>query len=302
MPERLSARADADMNAAQNKQQHAEQAENLAENFATASEQLEQKLQSGDQQERSPLEHMDAESIADGPEELQDDAQSAINQQPQNYNYSNNVEISYAANYSEHNNEQKALQQNNYLANKHLQQQQENKIDNFVQQYQEAKQIDNNQGGSSPAPNVGPSANNASFSFTEDNTLNLTSAGIISNASASDSDGGSLSVTAVAGGSNGSLVDNGGGSWTYTPNADYNGSDTLTFTLSDGQGGTLTKDINLTINDDTVHSSHTYLASLSDDGLGAINGTAGDDTLLGDTNAQYFLTRRWCKYCSRWCW
>ena len=51
-----------------------------------------------------------------------------------------------------------------------------------------------------------------------------------------DVDGDSLSVTGVTNGTHGtvSLVS---GVVTYTPNADYHGMDTFTYTISDGNGG-----------------------------------------------------------------
>ncbi len=51
-----------------------------------------------------------------------------------------------------------------------------------------------------------------------------------------DVDGNPLSVTAAVAG-NGSVTINPDGTVTYTPNADFNGTDTITYTISDGQGG-----------------------------------------------------------------
>ncbi|MEZ8389843.1 Ig-like domain-containing protein, partial [Vibrio splendidus] len=56
--------------------------------------------------------------------------------------------------------------------------------------------------------------------------------------SASDEDGDSLSFTKATDPSNGSVVVDENGNWTYTPNEDYNGSDSFTVIVSDGQGGT----------------------------------------------------------------
>ena len=50
----------------------------------------------------------------------------------------------------------------------------------------------------------------------------------------SDVDGDILSVLSVTQGSNGSVTDNGDGTVTYTPDLDFNGLDSYTYTVSDG--------------------------------------------------------------------
>ncbi|WP_258186887.1 MULTISPECIES: Ig-like domain-containing protein, partial [unclassified Vibrio] len=73
--------------------------------------------------------------------------------------------------------------------------------------------------------------------------------------SASDGDNDSLSFSKGSEPSNGSVTVDENGNWTYTPNADYNGSDSFTVVVSDGQGGTDTLTVNVgvvpspTIND-----------------------------------------------------
>jgi hypothetical protein len=53
----------------------------------------------------------------------------------------------------------------------------------------------------------------------------------------SDVDGDSLSVAELTA-SNSSLADNGDGTYTFTPDANYNGSVSLTYNVIDGNGGT----------------------------------------------------------------
>ena len=53
----------------------------------------------------------------------------------------------------------------------------------------------------------------------------------------SDLDGDALSVTAASAG-NGSVSIRPDGSLDYTPNANFNGTDTVTYTISDGNGAT----------------------------------------------------------------
>ena len=63
----------------------------------------------------------------------------------------------------------------------------------------------------------------------------------------SDVDGDSLSVSSVTQGSNGTVAVNGDGTLTYTPDADYSGTDSFTYTISDGNGGTDTATVNVTV-------------------------------------------------------
>ena len=67
-------------------------------------------------------------------------------------------------------------------------------------------------------------------------------------AGASDVDGNTLSISEFTQGTNGIITLNENNELIYTPNANYNGTDTFTYTLSDGNGGTVTKTVDLTIN------------------------------------------------------
>ncbi len=68
---------------------------------------------------------------------------------------------------------------------------------------------------------------------------------------ASDDDGGNLSTSLAGGGdpSNGTLVINSDGSFTYTPNANFNGSDSFSFEVCDDQTpqACVTADVNITV-------------------------------------------------------
>jgi hypothetical protein len=64
----------------------------------------------------------------------------------------------------------------------------------------------------------------------------------------SDPDGDVLTVTAVTQGTNGTvLIDPVTGNPVYTPNADFNGTDTFTYTVDDGNGGTDTATVIVTV-------------------------------------------------------
>ncbi|MCC7265347.1 MAG: tandem-95 repeat protein, partial [Candidatus Latescibacteria bacterium] len=62
-----------------------------------------------------------------------------------------------------------------------------------------------------------------------------------------DPDGDALAVTAVSQGSNGAVTLNTDGTVTYTPNPDFNGADSFTYTLSDGKDGLATGTVVVTV-------------------------------------------------------
>jgi len=64
----------------------------------------------------------------------------------------------------------------------------------------------------------------------------------------SDADGDVLSISSTTAPGNGALVDNGGGSYTYTPGTGYTGSDSFDYTISDGNGGSDTGTVELSVN------------------------------------------------------
>ncbi|MCG6902819.1 MAG: cadherin-like domain-containing protein, partial [Rhodobacter sp.] len=63
----------------------------------------------------------------------------------------------------------------------------------------------------------------------------------------SDLEGDDLSVIGASA-ANGSVVINEDGTLTYTPNEDYTGNDTITYTISDGNGGEATASVDVTVN------------------------------------------------------
>ncbi len=64
----------------------------------------------------------------------------------------------------------------------------------------------------------------------------------------SDVDGDALSVSSVTQGAHGGVTINGDGTVTYTPDANYDGSDSFSYTISDGHGGTATATASITVN------------------------------------------------------
>lgn len=89
-----------------------------------------------------------------------------------------------------------------------------------------------------------------------------------------DVDGDALSVIAANGG-NGAVSIGSGGQLTYTPDADFNGSDSISYTIDDGNGGRDTAEIKVTVN--AVNDAPTDIAL--DDAV--VSEAAGQGDLVG---------------------
>src|SRR5205814_352996 len=83
------------------------------------------------------------------------------------------------------------------------------------------------------AVNDAPVAVNDSYTTAEDTTLNVAAAGVLANDS--DVDGDSLSAVLVSQPTHGTLTLNSDGSFSYTPAANYHGTDGFTYKANDGQ-------------------------------------------------------------------
>ena len=104
----------------------------------------------------------------------------------------------------------------------------------------------------------------------------------------SDVDGVTLTVAAtpVADVANGSLILNANGTFSYTPDADFNGTDSFIYTLLDGQGGTDTGTVTITVNavnDAPVVADVVRASPFEDDAAIVINLLAGASDADGDT-------------------
>jgi VCBS repeat-containing protein len=82
------------------------------------------------------------------------------------------------------------------------------------------------------AVNDAPVAVDDAYSTNEDTPLTVAAPGVLGNDS--DVDGDPLAATLVAGPNDGTLTLNAAGSFTYTPNANFNGSDSFTYRAGDG--------------------------------------------------------------------
>jgi hypothetical protein len=124
-----------------------------------------------------------------------------------------------------------------------------------------------------------PVANNDTATVTEDsrnNVINVT-------ANDTDPDGDTLTVTAASA-QNGSVTF-GGGNVTYAPNANFSGTDRINYTISDGNGGSDSAVVTVTVtavNDPPVANSDT--ATVAEDSTNnVINVTVNDTDADGDT-------------------
>jgi VCBS repeat-containing protein len=95
------------------------------------------------------------------------------------------------------------------------------------------------------AANDPPIASSDSYTTNEDTSLVVAAPGVLTNDS--DVDGDSLTAVLVTGPQRGTLTLNADGSFSYAPNANYNGSDSFTYTASDGTASSLPTTVNLSI-------------------------------------------------------
>ena len=133
--------------------------------------------------------------------------------------------------------------------------------------------------------NVAPIATDDSYDLDEDTILTINFPGVLSNDNDLDDD--SLVAIVEANPINGTLELNSDGSFEYTPNANFNGTDSFTYTLSDGNGGEDTAIVDLTINpindnpvagDDTVSTQEDTPLTIA-----AADLLTNDSDLDGDT-------------------
>jgi VCBS repeat-containing protein len=91
------------------------------------------------------------------------------------------------------------------------------------------------------APNDPPTAVADSFTFVEDTVL---SGNVLTNDTDPNAD--ALSASVVTGPAHGTLALNPNGSFTFTPDADFNGTDSFVYLASDGRGGSSSATVTLT--------------------------------------------------------
>jgi subtilisin-like proprotein convertase family protein len=92
--------------------------------------------------------------------------------------------------------------------------------------------------------NRAPTAVNDSLTTAEDTPTNIA---VLSNDTDVDGDALSVSAFAATSAQGGTVSKNADGTLRYTPAADFNGTDSFTYTVSDGIGGTATATVNMTV-------------------------------------------------------
>lgn len=93
--------------------------------------------------------------------------------------------------------------------------------------------------------NTAPLAGDDAYSLAEDGSLTVAAPGVLGNDSDADTD--PLTATLVTDVTNGTLSLAPDGSFTYTPAADFTGTDSFTYAADDGRGGTDTAQVTLTV-------------------------------------------------------
>src|SRR5205807_1576670 len=98
-----------------------------------------------------------------------------------------------------------------------------------------------------------------------------------------DVDGDALTVTGVTQGAHGAVAINADGTLTYTPGADFNGSDSFNYTVSDGHGGTATAPVTVTGNPgNDAPVARDDAAATDEDTAVTVNVLANDTDVDGD--------------------
>jgi uncharacterized repeat protein (TIGR01451 family) len=120
--------------------------------------------------------------------------------------------------------------------------------------------------------NQPPVAVNDTATTNEDAAITIS---VLSNDSDPEND--ALTITSVTQGANGAVTINAGATVRYTPNTNFNGSDSFTYTVNDGLGGTSTATVTVTVNavnDPPVANSQSV--TTNEDTAKAITLTASD--------------------------
>ena len=144
------------------------------------------------------------------------------------------------------------------------------------------------------ATNDPPIANADTAFVAEDSGTNTIN--VLANDSILPDIGETLTITGVTQGAGGSVVIVGGTTVTYTPNANFFGADSFTYTIDDGNGGTATTNVNVTVapaNDPPVANDDTAFVA-EDSGATTLNVLA-NDLILPDVGRDADHHRRYTR-------
>src|SRR5204862_204160 len=128
------------------------------------------------------------------------------------------------------------------------------------------------------AVNDAPVAVNDSYTTAEDTPLTVPAPGVLGNDS--DIDSATLTAVLVTGPAHGTLTLNANGSLTYTPAANYNGSDSFTYKANDGALDSNVATVSLTVtavNDAPVAANDSYTTAEDTPLTVAAPGVLGND-------------------------
>jgi VCBS repeat-containing protein len=134
-----------------------------------------------------------------------------------------------------------------------------------------------------------PVAGNDSYNTDEDTALTVAGPGVLGNDT--DADGNALTAVLVNGPGHGSVGLNADGSFTYTPTANYNGTDSFTYQVADGVATSSAATVAITVtpvedapvaNPDTYTVAEGHTLTLAAPGLLANDTDADGDTLTVD--------------------
>src|SRR5207247_391202 len=117
--------------------------------------------------------------------------------------------------------------------------------------------------------NHAPVANDDSASTPQNTAVTVS---VLANDTDPDND--LLTVTGVSPPAQGTAVVNGGTTVTYTPASGYSGPDSFTYTISDGNGGTASASVSITVNDPPVANAQSV--TLNQDTASAVTLTGSD--------------------------
>ncbi|MEW5928318.1 MAG: Ig-like domain-containing protein [Gemmatimonadota bacterium] len=133
------------------------------------------------------------------------------------------------------------------------------------------------------AVNDAPTAVNDTYTTDEDVVLNVAAPGVLGNDT--DPESNALTAVLVTGPANGTLTLNADGSFTYTPAANFNGSDSFTYKANDGTTDSNTATVTITVNpvvDAPVATNDAY--STNEDT--PLSKSAAEGVLANDSNPE----------------
>jgi VCBS repeat-containing protein len=127
--------------------------------------------------------------------------------------------------------------------------------------------------------NTAPVAAADCYTTNEDTPLTVTLPGLLANDS--DADGNTLTAVLVAGPAHGTLTLNANGSFTYTPNSNFNGDDSFTYSANDGTANSNIATVAITvcpINDAPVANNDSYVTNQNTPLTVTVPGVLANDT------------------------